>query len=411
VRSPTDLNQPFANEFPQPPLPGGAGIVYLVGAGPGDPELLTLKGRRVLECADSVLYDELANRELLQFTAPHAERVYVGKRAHRHSLPQADIVRLMIERARQGWCVVRLKGGDPFLFGRGAEEGEQLSAAGIAWQVVPGVSAGTAVPASAGIPITRREVASSVAFITGHCGASDGVPLPQADTIVVFMGLAALPDLAARMLRAGREAATPVAVIENGTLPQERVVTGTILDIAEKVRAAALQSPALVVVGEVVRLRESLQPGAAPAAAAAHGFSAAPAETGFIVLAHGSPLASWHESIERLCGELRLAGSFVEPAYLPPASPALADAVDRAVAAGLTSLVVVPYFLALGLHVSRDLPALVEEQRRRYPNLDIEVADCLDGHPALRTAVLARALEAEKRLAAQSVKAGIAVNR
>jgi uroporphyrinogen III methyltransferase/synthase len=241
------------------------GFVSLVGAGPGDPDLITVKGVQRLQQADVVVYDYLANAELLGYCRPDAERIYVGKQANRHTLTQDAINALLVDHGRAGKRVVRLKGGDPYIFGRGGEEAESLTAAGIAWEVVPGISAGVAAPAYAGIPVTHREVASSVAFITGHEDptkpetALNWRTLATAvDTLVFYMGVGNLPEIAARLIEHGRPAETPVAVIRWGTLPQQEVVSGTLATIAADVAAAGLRPPAITVVGEVVRLREKL---------------------------------------------------------------------------------------------------------------------------------------------------------
>lgn len=244
------------------------GKAYLVGAGPGDPGLLTLKGREVLGLADVVIYDYLANEAFLEYAPPHAERIYVGKKGGDHTMTQEAINRLLVEKARDR-VVVRLKGGDPFVFGRGGEEAQELAASGIDFEVVPGVTAAVAVPAYAGIPLSHRDYASSMAFITGHERA-DGAP-PQGKegidwgklssgigTLVFFMGVKNLPEIAARLMEHGRSPQTPVAVIRWGTTPEQRTVTGTLADIVDKVREAGLKPPAVIVVGDVVRLRESL---------------------------------------------------------------------------------------------------------------------------------------------------------
>lgn len=237
------------------------GFVWLVGAGPGDPDLLTVKGRRCLEGCDVVVYDALANPSLLDLVPASAERVYAGKRSGRHSLPQPEIDALLVGLAAQGKRVVRLKGGDPFVFGRGGEEVLALQAAGIPFEVVPGVSAGAAVPAYAGIPVTHRGVSGSVTFVAGHsaAGASgeDWAALAACPgTLVVFMGLSSLAAIAGHLVAAGRAPTTPTAVISNGTTPSQRTVVSTLRDVAADVAAAGLQSPALLVVGDVVSLRE-----------------------------------------------------------------------------------------------------------------------------------------------------------
>ncbi len=240
-----------------------AGKVYLVGAGPGDPGLLTLKGKAVLEQADCVIYDRLANEVLLRYAPSGCERIFAGKRGADPAARQAKINRLLISKARAGKVVARLKGGDPFVFGRGGEEALELVRAGINFEVVPGVSAGFAVPAYAGIPVTHRDLTASVSFVTGHEDPTKSVPAIDwpslasgQGTLVFFMGVRNLPGIATQLVKYGRNPATPVAVIRWGTRANQQVVTGTLADIASK--AAAIQPPALTVVGEVVKLRERL---------------------------------------------------------------------------------------------------------------------------------------------------------
>lgn len=239
------------------------GKVYLIGAGPGDPGLFTLKGKRCLEEADVVVYDYLANPRLLRFAKPGAELAYVGKQAGRHTLPQEEIGRLLVARAREGKVVARLKGGDPFIFGRGGEEAEDLAAAGIPFEVVPGVSAAVAAPAYAGIPLTHRDFTSTVAFVTGHedptkdeTGIAWDRIATGIGTLVFFMGVGQLPAIVANLTRHGRSPATPAAVIRWGTRAEQEVVTGTLRDLPEK--CLGMKPPALIVVGEVVALREKL---------------------------------------------------------------------------------------------------------------------------------------------------------
>ncbi|HWP34573.1 MAG TPA: uroporphyrinogen-III C-methyltransferase, partial [Thermodesulfobacteriota bacterium] len=241
------------------------GTVYLIGAGPGDPGLLTLRGAECLARADVVVYDYLASPLLLRHAREDAERVYVGKRGGGERTEQAAITALLIERARAGRTVARLKGGDPFIFGRGGEEAEALAAAGIPFEIVPGVTSAIAAPAYAGIPLTHRELASSVAFVTGHEDPAKAAPAVDwarlatgADTLVLLMGVRTLPDVVARLLAHGRPPATPVAVIRWGTTPEQETVVGTLADIVARVEARGLAPPALAVVGEVVRLRERL---------------------------------------------------------------------------------------------------------------------------------------------------------
>jgi uroporphyrin-III C-methyltransferase/precorrin-2 dehydrogenase/sirohydrochlorin ferrochelatase len=245
---------------------GAPGVVYLVGAGPGDPGLITTKGLELLRSADIVVYDRLVPAALVAEAPPSAERVFVGKYPHGTGADQPDINALLVDRARQGRTVVRLKGGDPFVFGRGAEECEALRAAGVPFQLVPGVTAATAVPAAAGIPVTHRRLASAFAVVTGHeCdGRSDldWEALARMPTLVVLMGLHALPEITHRLVANGARSDTPAAVIASGTLPAQRVVVGTLATIAALATQAGLEPPATVVVGEVVQVRRG---GAAPA--------------------------------------------------------------------------------------------------------------------------------------------------
>ena len=243
----------------------GRGKVYLVGAGPGDPGLLTLRGREVLGLAEVVVYDALISQRLLDYAPPAAERIYVGKRAAAHTLSQDGINHLLIERAQAGKTVVRLKGGDPYVFGRGGEEALALVEAGLEFEVVPGVTAAVACAAYAGIPVTHREVASAVGLVTGH--EADDKPDSALDwaalarwkgTLVFYMGATNLGVISTNLTAHGRAAETPVAVIHWGTTPRQKVVTGTLRTIVGVVAAAALKPPALILVGEVVALRERL---------------------------------------------------------------------------------------------------------------------------------------------------------
>ena len=240
-----------------------SGRVILVGAGPGDPELITVKGLRWLRRADVVVYDQLVNPSLLDEAPAGALRIFAGKSAGRHCLDQSAIDAIMIHHAEAGRLVVRLKGGDPFVFGRGGEEIVACALAGVAVEVVPGVSSAIAVPGAAGIPVTHRGLASSFAVVTGHEDPSKAGPAVDwerlataVDTLVILMGVATLPRIAARLLTGGRHADTPAAVIHRGTTEAQRTVTGTLADIAE--RAADVPSPAVIVIGEVVGLRLTL---------------------------------------------------------------------------------------------------------------------------------------------------------
>jgi uroporphyrinogen III methyltransferase/synthase len=239
------------------------GKVYLIGAGPGDPGLLTLRGRAILERADCAIYDFLAAEELLRFCRPNAEKIFVGKRGGGPRRPQEEINQLLIAKAREGESVARLKGGDPFVFGRGGEEALALVRAGIAFEVVPGVTSGVAALAYAGIPVTHRELSSSVCFVAGHEDPAKeetaiewSVAAGSSGTLVFFMGTRNLAVIASRLMEGGRASETPCAVIHWGTRPQQQVVTGTLADIAQ--RASALHPPTVIVVGNVVKLRDQL---------------------------------------------------------------------------------------------------------------------------------------------------------
>jgi uroporphyrin-III C-methyltransferase len=242
-----------------------AGKVYLVGAGPGDPELFTLKGKRCLQAADVILYDELVNFELLQHAARNTELIYVGKKAGRHCVDQRQIESLMIQKARQGMTVVRLKGGDPFVFGRGGEEAEALAGAGIPFEIVPGVSSAIAAPANIGIPATHRSYSSSVAIVTGYeanrsKGSVKWAELWRSvDTLIILMGLRHLREIMTRLVAAGCDRNRPVALIQSGTLPCEKSVFGTVETIADLADEHDFQAPTLIIVGEVVNLGRKLQ--------------------------------------------------------------------------------------------------------------------------------------------------------
>lgn len=239
------------------------GNVYLVGAGPGDPGLLTLRGLRCLQGAGVVVYDALVNPALLRH-APRAEHVFVGKQSDRHSLPQEEIQQLLIAYARRGLAVVRLKGGDPFVFGRGGEEALALAEAGIPFEIVPGVTAGIAAPAYAGIPVTQRGLATSVTFITGHfAGESktldiDFERLSASGTLVFYMGVAALPEICKALGQHGWPDDTPCAVVEWATYARQRTVSGTLNDLPDAVNAAGIGAPSIIVVGPVAALRDRL---------------------------------------------------------------------------------------------------------------------------------------------------------
>jgi uroporphyrinogen III methyltransferase/synthase len=241
------------------------GTVYLIGAGPGDPDLITVKGLRTLQEADVILYDRLAPAELLVQAKPDAELIDVGKQPKHHTLTQHEINVCMIERAQQGKMVARLKGGDPFVFGRGGEEAEACRAAGVPFVVVPGITSAIGVPAYAGIPLTHRDFSSAFLVTTGHenpdkeSSSLDYAVLAQIETLVFLMAVGNLPKIATRLIDAGRDPLTPVACIENGTLSNQRTITGTLSTIGEVATQAKLRAPAVIVIGDVAGLYEKLR--------------------------------------------------------------------------------------------------------------------------------------------------------
>ena len=238
--------------------------IYLVGAGPGDADLLTVKALRLIQKADTVVYDRLVSPEILSLIPDSVCRVYVGKATHRHTLSQEEINALLVDLAKKQQTVVRLKGGDPFVFGRGSEEALALARQGISFEVVPGITAGQACAAYAGIPLTHRGLAQGVQFITGHRKDNEQLTIDKAtlkdpgQTLVVYMGLANLDRIVCDLLDAGRLPDTPAAVIEKGTTPRQRSLVTTLAQLPATVQEAAVESPALVVIGSVVSLAHEL---------------------------------------------------------------------------------------------------------------------------------------------------------
>ncbi|WP_138416196.1 uroporphyrinogen-III C-methyltransferase [Aquibacillus sediminis] len=241
------------------------GKVFLVGAGPGDPELITVKALKCIQQADVILYDRLVNPELLQEAKPEADLIFAGKLPKFHMMKQETINHLLVKYAKQGKVVTRLKGGDPFVFGRGAEEAEALAKEGLEYDVVPGVTAGVAAPAYADIPITHRELGSSFAIVTGHC--KKGKPtnikwesLAKAvDTLAIYMGVRNLPYICEELMKHGKSQNTPVAIIQQGTTANQQTVTGTLSSICTIANRQKISNPAMIVVGEVVRYREKIE--------------------------------------------------------------------------------------------------------------------------------------------------------
>jgi len=242
------------------------GRVFLVGAGPGDPELMTVKGRRLIESCDALVYDYLVNQELLGWLKPGAERHYVGKQAGFHSVPQSEIETLLVRLAREGKSVVRLKGGDPFVFGRGGEEAETLCAHAISFEIVPAVTAALGCAAYAGTPLTHRQHSSAVTFVSGHeqpNKAGLGLDWEQLartpGTLVLYMAMGRLAEITKQLLEGGRSGDTPVVVVQWGTTERQREVHGKLDSIAEEVEKAKVGSPSVVIIGEVAALGEKLR--------------------------------------------------------------------------------------------------------------------------------------------------------
>jgi len=242
------------------------GKVYLIGAGPGDVKLITLKGLECLKAADVIVYDRLANSRLLSYRKPAAQLIYVGKSPDRHTLTQDEINNVLVEEANKGKLVARLKGGDPFVFGRGGEEAEVLLAAGIPFEIVPGITSAISVPAYAGIPVTHRDYTSTVTIITGNedpTKEDTNINWPRLGqdpgTLVFLMGVGNLPKIVEQLMKHGKAGETPIALIRWGTRPEQQVVTGTLNNIVEEVNKAGLKSPAIIIVGDVVNLRDKLK--------------------------------------------------------------------------------------------------------------------------------------------------------
>ncbi|HNW00583.1 MAG TPA: uroporphyrinogen-III C-methyltransferase, partial [Burkholderiaceae bacterium] len=239
------------------------GRVYLVGAGPGDPELLTLRAVHLLQQTEVIVYDHLVSSAVLDYVSPTAERIYAGKRRNEHTMRQEQINDLLVKLAREGRQVVRLKGGDPFIFGRGGEELQALAAHGIAFEVVPGVTAASGVSCYAGIPLTHRDYAQSCIFVAGHLkdGTADldwpSLVRPR-QTVVIYMGLGGLPEICRQMMLHGASPSLPVAVVQDGTIVTQKVVTGTLADMPERVVGQGLKSPSLTIIGDVVKLHGAL---------------------------------------------------------------------------------------------------------------------------------------------------------
>lgn len=271
-----DPRPPMHRQGPPRPTRPQAACVTMVGAGPGDPELLTLKAVKALQRATLVLHDHLVSPEVLQFLPADAERIYVGKESSRHTLSQASIIELMVKLARSGRALLRLKGGDGYIFGRGGEEVAALARAGVPFEVIPGITAAQGAGASAGIPLTHRDHARALVYATGHLREDREIDLDWVmlarprQTVVIYMGVGTLPVICHQLMGHGLAPHTPAAIVERATRPDERCITGTLATLAALARTHRVQAPALIVIGEVVALQPLL-------AGAAHATGAAPA--------------------------------------------------------------------------------------------------------------------------------------
>jgi uroporphyrin-III C-methyltransferase len=244
--------------------PAKPGTVYLVGAGPGDPGLLTLRAARLIATADAIVYDNLVSPAILDRASPSATRIYAGKRRGDHALPQEELNLLLVELAKGGKAVLRLKGGDPYTFGRGGEEVETLAEHGVPFEVVPGVTAAAGVASYTGIPLTHRDYSQACVFVTGHLkdGTMDldwGGLARRRQTVVIYMGLHGLPTLCSKLIEHGLPSDWPAAIVQQGTTPNQRTVTGTLSTLPALATAAGLHAPTLIIVGEVVRLHDKLK--------------------------------------------------------------------------------------------------------------------------------------------------------
>src|ERR1700691_1002678 len=242
------------------------GKVFLVGAGPGDPGLLTIKGKRAIEGADVLVYDYLAAEPIVALAPPDCERIYVGKKAKQHTMEQGDINALLVRLAREGKNVVRLKGGDPFVFGRGGEEAQELHAAGVAFEIVPGVTSGIAAPAYAGIPVTHRDHNTAVTFVTGHEDADKALSTLDwsklanpGQTLVLYMAMGNLPSIVAELTRHGLSPTTPIAIVREGTKPAQQTLVATLATVVDELARERIAPPAIAIIGDVVRLRDELR--------------------------------------------------------------------------------------------------------------------------------------------------------
>jgi uroporphyrin-III C-methyltransferase/precorrin-2 dehydrogenase/sirohydrochlorin ferrochelatase len=335
--------------YPESEDIAGVGRVALVGGGPGDPGLVTVRGRQLLAAADVVVADRLGPRDLLDSLSPGVEVIDVGKTPGHHPIPQSRINEILVERAKLGRSVVRLKGGDPFVLGRGGEEAIHCAANGIPVEVVPGVTSAVSVPAAAGIPVTHRGITASFVVASAHDGATAALDAlrdaPVTSTVVLLMGVTALADTARRLVESGRPPSTPVALVESGWTPAQRTKVATLADAAEVAEREGVRSPAVVVVGDVVRVREQVGDLVPPSLLA----GTAP---NLVVLAHGSPDPRHATGVEKVAEQVRRRWpGHVHAAYLDHHPPSATDVAQR-----LDGGVLVPLLLTNAYHVKTDVP-------------------------------------------------------
>lgn len=239
-----------------------SGKVYIVGAGPGDPELITVKGKRAIEEADLIFYDRLISKDLLDYASDDAELIYCGKKPNDHAIKQDKLNDLLVQHANNGKIVTRLKGGDPFIYGRGSEEAEQLALHDIPFEIVPGISAGIAAPAYAGIPVTHRNISHTFTVITGHDDAIQQTNWQyfsqEKQTLVIYMGMKNLAEIGAKLIQHGKPASTPIAIIHWGTTKQQQYITSTLENVVEEAKTYKIQNPAIIIIGEVVHFHDKI---------------------------------------------------------------------------------------------------------------------------------------------------------
>ncbi len=382
-----------------------SGKVYLVGAGPGDPDLITVRGLKTLALADLVLYDYLVNSELLKHARAEGELVSLGHAHGGRGLTQEEVNRRMIAAAREGKTVVRLKSGDPNLFGRGAEEIAELVAAGIPYEVVPGVTAALAAASHAGIPLTHREHASAVALVTGH-QRNDKEPLELdfdalarfPGTLVFYMGMTTARQWSEALVKGGRSPDTPVAIVRRATWPDQQVFRTTLGGVADLIERGPLRPPAVIIIGEVACSSEiggqRSEVGDRTSVPDFRPLTSDPRPTGLLIVCHGSPLPAANQGFVEMVGRIaaRLGRNHVLPAFFALLRPNIQDQVAELASRGVDRIVILPYFLFQGQHVGVDIPNILAQCREWFPQVTLELLPTLESDPAVETLVVQRLL-------------------